>query len=51
MIMASHQTFPGQLKHLAGQTKFLFIIIGSFSSFHKHCNVVHLMGAGDLYMI
>ena len=38
MIMASHQTFSGQLKHLTGQTKFdqsniLYIINGKVIKF------------------
>ena len=40
MIMASHQTFSGQVKHLSGQTKFgqtslLYIINGEVIKFTK----------------
>ena len=40
MIMASHQTFSGQVKHLSGQitfgqTNFLYIINGNFAEFAK----------------
>ena len=38
MIIASHQTFSGQIKHLSGQikfgkTNFLYIINGNFMEF------------------
>ena len=40
MIMASHQTLSGQVKHLSGQitfdqTNFLYIINGNFAEFAK----------------
>ena len=44
MIMASHQTFSGQVKHLSDQTKFgqtnlLYIINGEIVEFTKKTNV------------
>ena len=40
MIMASHQTFSGQIKHMSsqikfGQTNYLYIINGNFTEFAK----------------